>query len=341
LEASENCLLRHLAHCAVKLFSNHAMTISSDRNEALSSAQSNRVILSRLSLFERQSPMASNMDFRGRARDALKRAEAELATQLPERLPYAALELRYAMEAVTYDKASAYQDELPPSEYATWQPRKLMQALLEIDPDADQGVVLSAGIEKEYGQAAEQMTVLGKAKVLTLAEIKKYYDALSQHLHIPTFRQLESGTQPDLTKLRSRCEQSAAALRGVLQSSLWNVRFGNKTEAACLRCKSSMNRILPLGDAPRETVCKCGARYRIESAEAGLARWIPIKDQYECPACNVSFRLWTDEFVPGTWMTCQVCKETLVVALGICVAPPVLEKALADEHPDSAVVIGA
>jgi hypothetical protein len=51
-----------------------------------------------------------------------------------DRLRYAALELRFAMEAVTYDRALAFRDEISPEEYKTWQPRKLMQILHDIDP---------------------------------------------------------------------------------------------------------------------------------------------------------------------------------------------------------------
>ena len=41
-----------------------------------------------------------------------------------ERPPYAVLELRFAMEAITYDRAQAFKDDLPFEEYSTWQPRK-------------------------------------------------------------------------------------------------------------------------------------------------------------------------------------------------------------------------
>jgi hypothetical protein len=42
------------------------------------------------------------------ARQALRRAQAEMSSSDPERLEYAALELRKAMEAVIYDRAQLY-----------------------------------------------------------------------------------------------------------------------------------------------------------------------------------------------------------------------------------------
>jgi hypothetical protein len=71
------------------------------------------------------------VDFRAEARKALNRARSELESGDDARLKYAALELRLAMEAITYDRARTYRNEMPPQEYDTWQPRKLMQLLID------------------------------------------------------------------------------------------------------------------------------------------------------------------------------------------------------------------
>jgi hypothetical protein len=52
-------------------------------------------------------------DFRHMARQSLARAKAELAANDSSRFRYAALELRDAMEALTYDRALAFQDDIP------------------------------------------------------------------------------------------------------------------------------------------------------------------------------------------------------------------------------------
>jgi hypothetical protein len=79
------------------------------------------------------------------ARDALARARVELASGEEHRLRYAALELRLAMEALTYDRAAAFAELIPPEEYKTWQPRKLMAVLLEIDPAIGMTSTISIG----------------------------------------------------------------------------------------------------------------------------------------------------------------------------------------------------
>jgi len=112
------------------------------------------------------------MTYRNDARAALKRARAELALGDNERIRYAALELREAMEALTYDRASAYSKELPSSAYDTWQPRRVMELLLEIDPNADKDSTLAVGLEETPGVSAPVMHSLGAEKVLNLGQLR-------------------------------------------------------------------------------------------------------------------------------------------------------------------------
>lgn len=77
-----------------------------------------------------------NHNFRQDARDAIERAKEMLegGNVQGHQLRYAALEVRMAMEALTYERAQSYKAELPESAYDTWQPKRVMQLLLDIDP---------------------------------------------------------------------------------------------------------------------------------------------------------------------------------------------------------------
>ena len=86
-------------------------------------------------------------DYRGEARTLLELARRELDSGDDIRLRYAALNLRLAMEAITYDRAYAYRAEIPPQEYETWQPKKVLQLLLEIDPNVDKDSTIRFGLE--------------------------------------------------------------------------------------------------------------------------------------------------------------------------------------------------
>jgi hypothetical protein len=62
------------------------------------------------------------MHYRALARQALQKAKLELDSGDPDRLEYAALQLRKALEAVTYERAQLYGTESPGIDYRTWQP---------------------------------------------------------------------------------------------------------------------------------------------------------------------------------------------------------------------------
>lgn len=136
-------------------------------------------------------------DYRNEARRQLQRANDELTSTEVQRLKYAALELREAMESLTYDRALAYQDDFPPSEYETWQPKKVMQVLLEIDPNADKDSSIAFGIEPTLGQRPEVMQSLGTEKVLNMKTLKKHYDALGSYLHVQSIKQRRAGITID------------------------------------------------------------------------------------------------------------------------------------------------
>jgi hypothetical protein len=70
-----------------------------------------------------------------------KRAHVARATELLDKaddalLPYAALELRMAMEAIAYGKLRAFATRIPTSVLDKWQPPQAMRALLEFEPHA-------------------------------------------------------------------------------------------------------------------------------------------------------------------------------------------------------------
>ena len=67
------------------------------------------------------------------------------------RLPYAALRLRMALEALIYERADAYRPYIDLSDSDTWQPSKIMDALLSADPNAAKGITVAMGLEETYG----------------------------------------------------------------------------------------------------------------------------------------------------------------------------------------------
>ena len=256
------------------------------------------------------------------ANNALVNAREEMASQNEYRVRYAALELRQSLECLVYERAYSYREEIPPAEYLAWQPRKVLQLLLDIDPKADQGCAISIGAEAVPGVAADpkDMKPLGTEHVLGMKTLKAHYDALGSYLHSPTLKKMEDGGH-SLTKLRSRCEQVAAEVEKVLSSTLWGVNFKQTTEMDCIRCGRKVRRRVPLMDEIEGLTAscyECNAGYLITQIEPGRFKWKPQYVTGECPSeeCDSEFCIWESDFkIAATW-SCRKCLGRFQIVYG-------------------------
>lgn len=250
----------------------------------------------------------------------MDRAKALLAIGVDDQLRYAALELRFAMEALTYDRAQAYAKEIPPEEMATWQPDKVMKVLLEIEPTADSSYTLRIGEEPYPGGTPAEMHTLGADTVFSLADLKKHYHAVGSVLHTPTMQQMEQANPLDAAKLRMRLEAITVALAKSLDSQVWNVTLGSFATLMCQRCTKPIRKRLPTGQQSVEAACfSCGAPYRVSLREDGMVWWEPMTRQAKCPTknCSGEFVFWLDEVKPGAHWSCSECKRPYRIELGI------------------------
>lgn len=264
------------------------------------------------------------MNYRNNARKYLKRAQFELAKDDDECVKYAALELRMAMEALTYDRALSYKDELPPEEYGTWQPRKLMLVLLDIDPTADLDSTLASGREEKFGVPAPNMTVVGSEKVLNLATLREHYDALGSYLHVQSMKQVRAGKQLDVSKMRSRCMQIATFVAEVLTSPVFNITLGNFATLDCLECGKPIRKRMPRGQSEVRAECyQCHASYTLSDRQNGQVEWKAHQQDVECAnrTCKRTIVVWQHEMAVGRRWTCPDCKGSNIFALGIRYEP--------------------
>lgn len=262
------------------------------------------------------------LNFRHLSRESVSRARAELASGDRARLRFAALELRMAIEAVTYERAQSYREEIPQSEYRTWQPKKVMQLLTDIEPNADKGSSLAFGIEDVPGVAAKEVTSLGAEKVFGLRAIKDHYDALGSYLHMPTLKQLEEAGEPDPEKLRSRCLAIIDLLDDVLASPVFNINFGTFSSIACMNpdCGKTVRRRIPLGETLLTVAClACAMDYEVSVGPNGECLWRPILEDVQCPseACEQVFKVSPGELIPGRRLECQSCRRRFQIGLAL------------------------
>jgi hypothetical protein len=259
------------------------------------------------------------IDYRNDARNALERAKAELASEDEERLKYAALELRMAMESITYDRALAYKEEFPDKEYDTWQPKKVMAVLLEIDANADKDSSISFGKEPALGVPAPVMHSLGAETVLNMATIKEHYDALGSYLHVQTVKQVKKGLSVNYAKVRKRCGLIAEYLGKVLASTLWNSTFGHFATFDCEECGVRVRRRLPLDGSPTVAQCECGARYDVFDKEGGkfMARLQGEEVACPTPTCEAVTFIPQHFIRAGVGWKCSRCGTHIKIKLGL------------------------
>ncbi|MCF8146250.1 MAG: hypothetical protein K9N21_20270 [Deltaproteobacteria bacterium] len=260
------------------------------------------------------------MNYRGIAREHLKAATEQLEKGTDSNLKYAALELRMAMEAVTYDRAAAFKEEFPTDEYDTWQPKKVMAVLLEIEPLADKDSTIAFGLEEEYGVPAKKMTSLGTETVLNMGVLKKHYDALGSFLHILTIKSAKAGKTVNHDKLRKRCEEIRAYLDKVLSSPVSNSTLGVFSSIECAECGKKIRKRIPQGENSINVECSnCDASYRINSSGDKQYMWEPMQHEIECgnKECTKKIVVWEKEIRLGAKWTCPECKGKNSFVLGI------------------------
>ena len=230
------------------------------------------------------------------------------------------------MEALTYERAMAYADDFPPSEYGTWQPRKVMQALLEIDPKADIGAGLAIGLEETPGKPAADMKFLGAEHVLSMTAIREHYDAIGNFLHVQTRKQLQEERPENFESLRKRCETLVGEIRRTLSSTIYNLRAGVPLTFHCTRCRKPMAKTMPLGVVTVEVRCfHCNALYELRGD--GISNETvcsPKVTDVSCgkDGCKSTIQLWQDELQPGITWTCPDCGSLRRIGLAVLDPPP-------------------
>lgn len=124
-------------------------------------------------------------NYRFDKRSCYARARNILDTGDDFTLRYACLELRFCIEAITYDKLRFYAPRLPVLVIETWQPPQAMKALVQIEPDAASNYSIAMSPEDSLGHPTGEWMSVGAHKSLPVSWITKIYNKLGSYLHIP------------------------------------------------------------------------------------------------------------------------------------------------------------
>lgn len=265
-------------------------------------------------------------DYRGIARQELKLAKAQLEVGEDVNLRYAALHLRFAFEAITYDRAQMFRDEIPPSETDIWQPGKLMKVLMEIEPNVNQNVTYRMREERpdDASGAASDWVELGCDTVIPMKELQKHHNAMGSALHMATQKKMELGEGFDAKKIRERCAAAIVALESALKPGVRST-LGNFGSLECPKCGAMVRRRLGRPGTAVSATCfgklheiGCGATFEVRNLGNGEVDFILEKSRFFCPhGCGHQNEVWSSEVKAGAQLTCSNCKKSISVALTV------------------------
>lgn len=244
------------------------------------------------------------MNYKSEANGCLERAVLLLEQPGVQPARYAALELRFCIEAFVYHRLQHFVQELPSNEQDTWQPRKGLELLLQLDP----AVTIGSTIMLEG-------TVVGRDEVLTLSDVKSNYDALGSFLHTPTLKQLKAGKGHDEARIRTRCKQVVEMLSRVLAATVVSTFGMFDILEACARCGRPVRRRVPSNTESYDATCVCGAIYDILECPGLPSVWQMRRVVLRCLKvdCHAEMVFAADQVKLGTKLRCPECDSQHVV----------------------------
>lgn len=279
---------------------------------------------------DRRTELATN--YVAAARASLAQARSLVERGSDHDLLYAALELRRAFEALVYDNALRFVDDLSVADLTAWQPKPLLERILEIDPAADMTLEMHV-----QNPATGEWLSLGTDRRISIRALKTHYYALGHHLHVATIGQLNRDRGPKREKLQTLCAECVEVIERALSATLRLNRFELEGRAnfECAGCgklisrrmnalRTSKNCAPQTRDVVRVTCHHCPASYWIRAGEADGD--LLIREDawsHACPmhGCDGRHDKWAREAVAGMESECPACGVVSVLREALIFAP--------------------
>jgi RNase P subunit RPR2 len=263
------------------------------------------------------------------ARETLGRAKTLLEGGAEHELTYAALELRQAFEALVYEHALGYTDELVGEDYLVWQPTQLLEKILEINPLAEGPIEMSIQDPK-----TGEWHKLGTEARIALGALKKRYFALGNRLHTRSLSEAIRNKPVRSGSLRKLCEECVALIERDLNASMrMDGSIFGTTSLICKGCGTKIIRRIDALRTPQNSGSKtkeaigancpgCLASYTIMWEDDGHY-WSADKWRAKCPysGCDGVHEKWKREVRSGMVSKCPACGTRSKVVEGFTFIP--------------------
>lgn len=231
-----------------------------------------------------------------------------LAKQLLEQegdmnLKYAALELRFCIEAITYKKLNFYKDLLPLSIWKEWRPHPFFRALIRLEPNAGKDYSISMGRDKTPSVAVIPTFHVGDHKTFDMKWLQKHYQKLSKVLHV--------GGLPGDYDVKGYLEEVVGVLSPIVNSSLES-SMAQRISIPCGKCgeKIPINVEAIKPDVEYEclsTNCGC-TNILLPHKETGVLNLKPNRFEFPC-MCERKIYLKSGELKIGSSFCCGHCHQ--------------------------------
>lgn len=168
-------------------------------------------------------------------------------------LRYACLELRFAIEAITYEKLYAHTNYVPAKIFEKWQPNHALKILLQFEPDADENVSLFISPESAPGKSTGNWSHLGEHRTFKLSCLNKHYNKLGSYLHVRRKTEAASAEDEARIKLRAVLPNIVAELEPIVSCDLKALTLATRVQFKCQVC-GHLSLVNVKGTCPPKTV---------------------------------------------------------------------------------------
>lgn len=272
--------------------------------------------------------------YRRTAVRCLQRAKRKLrGNPTSATIAYACLDLRLAIEALAYERLTAYAEEVSFPTLATWQPGRLLKELAEIDPEANQDRNISLQVELEPGKWTALLS--GPDNRFTAAWAYRMHNALGNFLHVPTLAQREVAEHERCANGLIKALEVAAELERVFESTTWNTKIGSFMRFDCDCGARLARRPDRLGEECRVECAECRALFDVKKIGVESYEISRSKQTFACPQCGTGNAFSTEWILTKPGLRCRECKEEFDTSLEIRLVPRGrAERADGNQRPD-------
>jgi DNA-directed RNA polymerase subunit RPC12/RpoP len=248
-------------------------------------------------------------DYFSQTKEHHQKAVNRLATGDEDDLIYACLELRKCIEAYCYNLLSSYLSEAPFRAVETWQPDKVLKELLAIDSGFENTSAFRMQVDDGSGKLGEWMS-LGEDRRLPISYVRSSYQALGNFLHVPTIKQVNSGSSVQAEKIREKAAAISERLAAVLAPGRIVSNIGQFCTFNCSQCEAPIARRMPFLDAGGEVECgNCGQQYDYERTTDSRIKFVARAYSWECANCKTPRQVPQSQAKEGLDVSCPECSH--------------------------------